>query len=175
MKNLIFINGTMGAGKSSVCAELLKMLPNAVYLDGDWCWNMHPFIVTDETKAMVVRNIAHLLQSFLNCSEFKNVIFCWVMHQQAIIDSIVSRLKGKFDLSVFALTCSRDALERRIMGDVAAGLRKADVIGRSAERLALYGGLKGAAIIDTTNIAPDEAARMIADKLMQNTRGKESI
>ncbi len=33
MKNLIFINGTMGAGKSSVCAELLKMLPNAVYLD----------------------------------------------------------------------------------------------------------------------------------------------
>ena len=83
MKNLIFINGTMGAGKSSVCAELLKMLPNAVYLDGDWCWNMHPFIVTDETKAMVVQNITHLLQNFLNCSEVKNVIFCWVMHTAA--------------------------------------------------------------------------------------------
>ena len=175
MKRVILICGTMGVGKTRTCRELQKVLDRNVFLDGDWCWDAQPFVVNDFTKRMVVDNIVYMLDSFIACPDYENVIFCWVMHQQAIIDSIVSRLKGKFDLSVFALTCSRDALERRIMGDVAAGLRKADVIGRSAERLALYGGLKGAAIIDTTNIAPDEAARMIADKLMQSTRGKESI
>lgn len=33
---------------------------------------MKPFIVTDETKAMVMNNIAYMLNSFLKCSEFKN-------------------------------------------------------------------------------------------------------
>ena len=76
MKNLIFINGTMGAGKTSVCTELLQMLPRAVFLDGDWCWSMHPFVVTDETKEMVVGNIAHRLGSCLRCSEYQNILFC---------------------------------------------------------------------------------------------------
>ena len=132
MKNLIFINGTMGAGKSSVCAELLKMLPNAVYLDGDWCWNMHPFIVTDETKAMVVRNIAHLLQSFLNCSEFQNVIFCWVMHEQAIIDSILAQLNlDSANYRLFTLVLSEDALQNRLQKDIAAGKRAPDILERT--------------------------------------------
>ena len=163
MKNLIFINGTMGAGKSSVCAELLKMLPNAVYLDGDWCWNMHPFIVTDETKAMVVRNIAHLLQSFLNCSEFQNVIFCWVMHEQAIIDGLLARLPLR-DVQVIAvsLVCTPDALAARIGRDVAAGLRTPDVLARSLSRLPLYDALNTARL-DTTRLTPEETARAIRE------------
>jgi hypothetical protein len=35
--------------------------------------------VTGETKAMVSSNIAHLLNAFLACPEFENVIFCWVL------------------------------------------------------------------------------------------------
>ena len=44
MKKLILINGTMGAGKTTTCQELLKILQPSVFLDGDWCWKMHPFI-----------------------------------------------------------------------------------------------------------------------------------
>ena len=69
------ISGTMGVGKSSVCAELNKQLPKSVYLDGDWCWNMDPFVVNKETKAMVIKNICFMLNSFLRCSELENVIF----------------------------------------------------------------------------------------------------
>lgn len=75
MKNLIFINGTMGSGKTSVCRELKKLIPPSVFLDGDWCWDMEPFIVTDETKEMVTSNISFMLNSFINCSEYKNIIF----------------------------------------------------------------------------------------------------
>ena len=55
MKTLIFINGPMGVGKTAVCRELLERLTPGVYLDGDWCWNMNPFQVTDETKSMVMQ------------------------------------------------------------------------------------------------------------------------
>jgi len=59
MKNLIIIGGTMGVGKSSTCRELQKLLPKNVFLDGDWCWSAEPFVVTDETKTMVMDNITH--------------------------------------------------------------------------------------------------------------------
>lgn len=35
MKQLILINGTMGAGKSAVSNQLLRLLAPSVYLDGD--------------------------------------------------------------------------------------------------------------------------------------------
>ena len=61
MKKLILVGGTMGVGKSSVCRALHQRLTPSVWLDGDWCWNLNPFEVTEETKAMAMDNIAHLL------------------------------------------------------------------------------------------------------------------
>ncbi|MCL2885137.1 MAG: AAA family ATPase, partial [Oscillospiraceae bacterium] len=34
MKRLIFVNGTMGVGKTAVCNELLSLLQPGVFLDG---------------------------------------------------------------------------------------------------------------------------------------------
>ena len=56
-KMLYLIGGTMGVGKTAVSKQLQKDLPNSVFLDGDWCWDAHPFQVTEETKAMVIDNI----------------------------------------------------------------------------------------------------------------------
>ncbi|MEG2316612.1 MAG: nucleotide kinase, partial [Clostridia bacterium] len=50
MTNLYMIAGTMGVGKTAVCQSLKQKLPNAVFLDGDWCWDANPFWVNDETK-----------------------------------------------------------------------------------------------------------------------------
>jgi len=44
----------MGVGKTAVCQELKLKLNNCVFLDGDWCWDAHPFQVTEETKQMVM-------------------------------------------------------------------------------------------------------------------------
>ena len=92
MKTLYMIGGTMGVGKTTVCQQLKQDLPNSVFLDGDWCWDANPFQVTDETKAMVTNNICYLLNNFLKCSAYENIIFCWVMHEQRIIDSILEKL-----------------------------------------------------------------------------------
>lgn len=40
MKRIYLIGGTMGVGKTSVCQPLKKRLKNAVFLDGDWCWDV---------------------------------------------------------------------------------------------------------------------------------------
>ena len=95
MKDLYLIGGAMGIGKTAVGQQLKRDLLNSVFLDEDWCWDADPFLVTEETKAMVLENICCLLNNFLRCTACDHVIFCWVMHQQEIIDAILSRLNAE--------------------------------------------------------------------------------
>ena len=165
MKNLILIGGPMGVGKTAACRELQKILPKNVFLDGDWCWDMKPFTVTGETKAMVQQNIAFLLNSFLRCSEYENVIFCWVMHMQEIIDEILANLDlNGVNVHAFSLVADEEALTRRIMGDVQAGVRSEDVIARSLAYLPKYAALSTQKI-DTSEISAAEAAQKIAENI----------
>lgn len=152
----------MGVGKSSVCAELNKQLPKSVYLDGDWCWNMDPFVVNAETKAMVIKNICFMLNSFLSCSELENIIFCWVMHLKEIQDEILSALDlSNVRVMRISLICSGQELEKRLMSDIAEGRREADIIEKSLSRLSLYNSL-GNMLLDTTALTPQDTAAKIA-------------
>ena len=161
MKQLIVLRGTMGAGKTAICQHLLQQLAPAVWLDGDWCWNMAPFVPNEENKAMVMDNIAHLLRNFLNNSTLQNVIFCWVLHEESILQDLLARLGPKdYELHVFTLDVTPEALERRLQKDVEQGLRQPDVIQRSLARLPLYAAL-GGQHIDVSQISPQEAARQI--------------
>lgn len=162
MKRLILVGGTMGVGKTAACRTLAGILPNNVLLDGDWCWQMTPFVVSDETKAMAMDNITHLLGNFLRCSTLENIIFCWVMHEQSIIEDLLSRLpKADYRVDSFSLVCSEQALRSRLAGDVASGLRTPDVIERSVPRLALYETVQSVKI-DTTALSPLQTAQQIA-------------
>ena len=162
MKNLYLIGGPMGVGKTTVCQCLKKKLPAAVFLDGDWCWDADPFVVTDETKAMVQKNIAFMLNSFLGCSAYENVIFCWVMHQQAIIDTLLSNLDtaGR-RVQVISLTADKNQLAKRISADIARGKRDEDSLRRSLGYLPLYSRLDSVKI-DTTGLTRRQTAEKIA-------------
>jgi broad-specificity NMP kinase len=99
MKRLIFISGTMGIGKTTISKLLSKELKNSVFLDGDWCWNINPFIVNDENKKMVIENICFLLNSFIKNTTIKDIIFCWVMNKQEIIEEITA-VRFNFDIVI---------------------------------------------------------------------------
>lgn len=165
IKKLIFIGGTMGVGKTAASRELQKLLPDCVFLDGDWCWDMRPFTVTEETKAMVTDNITHLLRNFLRCPAYQNVIFCWVMHDQSIIDGLLAALEREdFRLWNYSLTCSAEVLRQRLAKDIAAGLREPDVLERSLDRLPLYEKLDTVKL-DTSGLSAKEAALAMAGKI----------
>lgn len=150
MKHLYIIGGTMGVGKTTVCQQLKINLPKSVFLDGDWCWDADPFLVTEETKAMVLDNICHLLNNFLHCSVYETVIFCWVMHEQSIIDSILNMLDTEdCVVKCISLVADKMSLCDRLIADVSKGIRTADVIDRSVARIPLYQSLDTVKI-DTT-------------------------
>ena len=161
MKNLYLIGGPMGVGKTATCQILKQTLNNSVFLDGDWCWDMHPFQVTAETRQMVESNICFLLNSFIHCSVLEHIIFGWVMHEQAIIDNILARLDtANCHVHLISLVCCAQALQARLQTDVAAGIRTADVIPRSLDRLPLYEKLNTYPV-DVSVITPGQAADLI--------------
>lgn len=162
MKNLYLIGGTMGVGKTTVCRRLKKDLPNSVFLDGDWCWDADPFLITEETKAMVMDNICFLLNNFLRCSAYENIIFCWVMHEQSIIDEITKRLDTDLCLvKCISLTANEAVLRARLAGDISKGLRDDGNIERSLARLPLYDRLNTIKI-DTNG----KSVQTVADEIM---------
>lgn len=152
----------MGVGKSTVCRLLKEKLPNSVYLDGDWCWDASPFVVTEETKEMVMQNICFLLNQFIRCSIYDHILFAWVMHEQSIIDDLLRRLKteGCRVLSL-SLMCDEKTLKARLAEDVRRGLRDGDILTRSAARLPLFEKLNTLKI-DTVGKKPDQIADEIA-------------
>ena len=142
MKTLYMIGGTMGVGKTTVCQQLKQDLPNSVFLDGDWCWDSSPFRVTDETKTMVTNNICYLLNNFLRCSAYENIIFCWVLHEQSIIDSILEKLDTQnCEVKCISLVAYEKTLYERLVMDVERGIRSEDVIERSIARISMYQAL----------------------------------
>lgn len=162
MKNLYLIGGAMGTGKSSVCRTLKTMLDRAVFLDGDWCWDMDPFQVTDETKSMVIDNICFTLNNFLRCGAYENMIFCWVLHEQSIIDEILSHLDtSACRVKTISLICRTETLRQRLQKDIVAGIRSQDIIERSLGYLPLYDALKTIKI-DLSDISAEKAAVRIA-------------
>ena len=137
----------MGVGKTAVCQRMNELLASSVFLDGDWCWNANPFQVTDETKNMVMDNICHLLNNFIHCSAYENIVFSWVMHRQDVIDDLIGRLDtSRCTVKVFSLVCDEKTLRERLQKDIANGIRTADVINRSIARLPLYHRLNGGRI-----------------------------
>lgn len=161
MKHLYIIGGTMGVGKTTVCQQLKINLPKSVFLDGDWCWDADPFLVTEETKAMVLDNICHLLNNFLHCSVYETVIFCWVMHEQSIIDSILNMLDTEdCVVKCISLVADKMSLCDRLIADVSKGIRTADVIDRSVARIPLYQSLDTIKI-DTT----EKSVQKIVDEI----------
>lgn len=162
-KNLVIINGVMGVGKTAISKNLYKKLDNSFWLDGDNCWTMNPFEVTEENKVMVIDNIVYLLNNFIKNSKSKYIIFNWVIHTDEIMENILSKLDTSI-LEIYKITlmCSREKLIKRIKEDIKLGVRDEENINRSLDRLDLYNKMKTIKI-DTSNKSIEQITQEIKD------------
>ena len=115
---MYLIGGPMGIGKTTVARILADRLPRAVYFDGDWAWDLHPFTVNAETIKMAHENIAFLLKNFLMNRQIENVVFTWVLHEQTIIDRLLTDLSDcEFQLFNISLISDEATLTQHFLTD----------------------------------------------------------
>ena len=162
MKHLILIHGPMGVGKTTVCRQLAMLLQPNVFLDGDWCWQMQPFVPNEENKQMALRHMTYLLNSFLDNRNFSYVLFSWVIPDEKIFQKILPFLDLEGVLvHKIALVCEPETLRQRLQKDINSGLRQPEIIPKSLSYLPFYQSVASLKI-DTTHLSARETAEKIA-------------
>ena len=113
-KKLILISGSPCVGKTAVGTRLFESYGNSAYLDGDWCWCVHPFSVADSRLRNGDKSMSFVLSNYLD-SDFEYVFFTSVVLTDARIREGI--LKGitsdNYRIISFTLTCSEETLKKR--------------------------------------------------------------
>jgi len=59
-----------------------------------------------KNKQMVIDNIVHILNNYLQNPNFEYIIFLWVVSDESIFDTILERLTGRYELNKISIVCS---------------------------------------------------------------------
>ena len=113
-KKLILISGSPCVGKTAVGTQLFESYDNSAYLDGDWCWCVHPFSVTDPRLRNGDKSMSFILSNYLDL-DFETVFFTSVVLTDARIrEGILNGITSKdYTIIGFTLTCSEETLKKR--------------------------------------------------------------
>ena len=113
-RKLILISGSPCVGKTAVGTRLFESYDNSAYLDGDWCWCVHPFSVTDQRLRNGDRSMSFVLSNYLESGFefvfFTSVLLTDVKIRENILNGITAR---DYETIAFTLTCSEETLKKR--------------------------------------------------------------
>lgn len=115
-KKLIILSGSPCVGKTAVARHLFERYQNSAFCDGDWCWCVNPFSVTDKRLRNGDKNMSFMLSTYLN-SDFDYVFFSSVVATDFNIRSkILNDIEADdYEVLGFTLTCSEETLRARRM------------------------------------------------------------
>ncbi len=113
-KKLILISGSPCVGKTAVGTRLFESYDNSAYLDGDWCWCVHPFSTADSRLRNGDKSMSFLLSNYLD-SGFEYVFFTSVvLTDPHIREGILKGITAWGYASIgFTLYCSAETLKKR--------------------------------------------------------------
>ena len=113
-KKLILISGSPCVGKTAVGTRLFESFDNSAYLDGDWCWCVHPFSVADKRLRNGDKSMSFVLSNYLD-SDFDYVFFTSVvLTDPGIRERILNGITSEgYETIGFTLTGSEETLKKR--------------------------------------------------------------
>ncbi|MEY8352402.1 hypothetical protein AALB39_03500 [Lachnospiraceae bacterium 54-53] len=163
MKNLLFVCGANGIGKTSICKEIVKQTPNSAYVDSDPCRMMNPFVLSDETIPTIVNNISSLILNYMDCSIIKTVVFSYGFHgrRKEVFEMIMKNMTEiEHRFIPFVLWCGEDENIRRMNEDHRSIERIERSIRNSRE---VYHNVHYP-VINITNLSVLEVSKIIIEK-----------
>ena len=161
---VIIINGPMGVGKTSVGKCIAEQHPGAALIDGDWCMDIHPFVGNQETRAMAVDNILHMIGNYQACSVCSMVVLVWLMDDPEVIRKIVEGLASlQAETKYVTLTCSKESLISRWHHDRNCEWRTDDWLAVSLKSLPDFASMDN--VIDTSSLSVDRVAKQIMQQV----------
>lgn len=166
MKNILFLCGPNGIGKTTICKEIVKQLPNSAYVDSDPCRIMNPYILNNDTIPTIAKNISDLLINFLNCPIVNTVVLSYGFHgrRREVFQRVLSEVsKTEHNFIPLLLWCSLEENINRMNIDNRSDDRIQRTLNESRKAFddIIYPKL------DITNLSVSEAAKTIINRSFQ--------
>lgn len=156
----IVINGPMGVGKTTVGKIIAEKHPGTAFIDGDWCMDLHPFVGSEETRAMAVDNILHMAGNYLRCSACRMIVLVWLMDDPRVVRQVTEGLSALgAEVKDVTLTCSRESLVRRWKADRDCAWRTDEWLEAALRSLPQFAAMENT--IDTDRLTPAQAAESV--------------
>ena len=157
---VIILNGPMGVGKTTVGKYIADHHPGTAFIDGDWCLDIHPFVGNQETKAMAVDNILHMIDNYQKCSVCSMVVLVWLMDEPWVIQKITQGLSAmQAEVKNMTLVCSRESLIRRWKDDHNCEWRTDEWLNVSLKSLPGFASMDNT--IDTSGLPVEQVAELV--------------
>ena len=157
---VIILNGPMGVGKTTVGKYIADHHPGTAFIDGDWCLDIHPFVGNQETKAMAVDNILHMIGNYQKCSVCSMVVLVWLMDEPWVIQKITQGLSAmQAEVKNMTLVCSRESLIRRWKDDHKCEWRTDEWLNVSLKSLPGFASMENT--IDTSGLPVEQVAELV--------------
>ena len=122
--------------------------------------DIHPFVGNQETKAMAVDNILHMIRNYQKCSVCNRVVLVWLMDDPWVIRRITEGLAAlQAEIKNVTLVCDREHLIKRWSNDQNCEWRTDEWLQISLKSLS--GFLAMDHVIDTSNLAVDQITELI--------------
>ena len=157
---IILINGPMGVGKTTIGKYIAEKNIGTAFIDGDWCFDIHPFIGNRETKTMAIDNILHMIDNYRKCSACKMIVFVWLMDNQWVYKRIIEGIETlQLDVKSVTLLCDKASLINRWTNDKNCEWRTEEWLEDSIKSLQYFETLENQ--IDTSNMNIEDVANKI--------------
>lgn len=160
MKNLLFLCGPNGIGKTTISREIVRILPNSAYVDSDWCRIMNPFVLNDDTITVISNNISSMILSYFSCPLVKTVIFSYGFHgrRKEVFENVVSKVSEfPYNFIPYLLWCDEEENIRRMKIDGRSEEQVERTINQSRKAFCGIAYKK----IDITEMSVNQAAKFI--------------
>ena len=157
---VIVLNGPMGVGKTTVGKYIADRNPGTAFIDGDWCMDIHPFVGSEETKAMAVDNILHMIRNYRECSACSMVVLVWLMDDPWVIRRITEGLSAlRAEVKSVTLVCDRETLIKRWKNDRDCEWRTDEWLDVSLKSLPGFASMDN--VTDTSGLSVEQVADLI--------------
>lgn len=157
---IVILNGPMGVGKTTVGRYIADNSSGTAFIDGDWCFDLHPFIGDFETKSMAIDNILHMVGNYKKCTKCDMIVLAWLIDEKWVKYRLLNGLlKLGLEVRYWTLVSDRERLIQRWEKDKVCEWRTQEWLEISVRSLDYF--RKSEHCLDTSNLSVREVANII--------------
>lgn len=113
MKRILFLNGTIGVGKTTLGTYIQERMEDCIFIDADTLCFFGKNVYYSQLKNKIIENLVFVINNYLKSDVIDTIIIAWIFDNEKV-NKIVEKIDRTFDLYFFLLDASPKTIEKHL-------------------------------------------------------------